>query len=130
MNICEIKTADVANGVGIRLTLFVSGCTNRCKGCFQPETWAFDYGEPFTDEVAEDILSTFEIPQSVIDGIYAEGKKQKVEPANDKEVEQTTKSLRQQLKALVARDIWDMSQYFQIMNETNDIVQKAVELIK
>ena len=46
------------------------------------------------------------------------------------EVEQTTKSLRQQLKALVARDIWDMSQYFQIMNETNDIVQKAVELIK
>ncbi len=75
-------------------------------------------------------LSTFEIPQSVIDGIYAEGKKQKVEPANDKEVEQTTKSLRQQLKALVARDIWDMSQYFQIMNETNDIVQKAVELIK
>lgn len=75
-------------------------------------------------------LATFEIPQSVIDGIYAEGKKQKVEPANDKEVEQTTKSLRQQLKALVARDIWDMSQYFQIMNETNDIVQKAVELIK
>ena len=75
-------------------------------------------------------LSTFEIPQTVIDGIYAEGKKQKVEPANDKEVEQTTKSLRQQLKALVARDIWDMSQYFQIMNETNDIVQKAVELIK
>lgn len=75
-------------------------------------------------------LATFEIPQSIIDGIYAEGKKQKVEPANDKEVEQTTKSLRQQLKALVARDIWDMSQYFQIMNETNDIVQKAVELIK
>lgn len=75
-------------------------------------------------------LATFEIPQSVIDGIYAEGKKQKVEPANDNEVEQTTKSLRQQLKALVARDIWDMSQYFQIMNETNDIVQKAVELIK
>ena len=55
----SIKKFDVANGEGIRTTLFVSGCTNRCKNCFQPETWAFDYGEPFTDEVAEDIFSTF-----------------------------------------------------------------------
>ena len=57
-----VKKFDVANGEGIRTTLFVSGCTNRCKNCFQPETWAFDYGRPFTDEVAEDVLSTFEIP--------------------------------------------------------------------
>ena len=54
-----IKKFDVANGEGIRTTLFVSGCTNRCKNCFQPETWDFNYGEEFTDEVAEDILSTF-----------------------------------------------------------------------
>ena len=74
--------------------------------------------------------SSFEVPQEVIDGIYAEGKKQKIEPADDKERELTTTSLRTQLKALVARDIWDMSQYFQIMNETNDIVRKAVMLIK
>ena len=59
MHYGNIKKFDVANGEGIRTTLFVSGCTNRCKNCFQPETWAFDYGEPFTDEVAEDILSTF-----------------------------------------------------------------------
>ena len=58
----NVKKFDIANGEGVRTTLFVSGCTNRCKNCFQPETWAFDYGEPFTDEVAEDILSTFEIP--------------------------------------------------------------------
>ena len=58
----NIKKFDVANGEGIRTTLFVSGCTNRCKNCFQPETWAFDYGEPFTHEVAEDILSTFDVP--------------------------------------------------------------------
>ena len=57
-----VKKFDVANGEGIRTTLFVSGCTNRCKNCFQPETWAFDYGRPFTDKVAEDILSTFSIP--------------------------------------------------------------------
>ena len=48
MNYCAIKRSDVANGPGMRVTLFVSGCTNRCPGCFQPETWDFAYGEPFT----------------------------------------------------------------------------------
>ncbi len=75
-------------------------------------------------------VESYEIPQDVIDGIYEEGKKQKIEPAGDAEIVHTTASLRTQLKALVARDIWDMSQYFQIINETNDIVKKAVELIK
>lgn len=51
-----IKNNDIANGIGVRVTLFVSGCTNRCKNCFQPETWAFDYGEPFTEETEEKIL--------------------------------------------------------------------------
>ena len=62
MHYGTVKKFDVANGEGIRTSLFVSGCTNRCKNCFQPETWAFDYGEPFTDEVAEDILDSFKIP--------------------------------------------------------------------
>ena len=62
MHYGTVKKFDVANGEGIRTSLFVSGCTNRCKNCFQPETWAFDYGEPFTDEVAEDILDSLKIP--------------------------------------------------------------------
>lgn len=62
MYYANIKKSDVANGEGIRTTLFVSGCRNRCKNCFQPETWAFDYGNPFTDEVAEEIYATFENP--------------------------------------------------------------------
>ena len=49
----EIKNCDIANGSGVRVTLFVSGCTNRCEGCFQPQTWAFDFGKPFTEETAE-----------------------------------------------------------------------------
>ncbi len=57
-----IKRSDIANGEGIRTTLFVSGCRNRCKNCFQPETWAFDYGEPFTEQTIEYIMSTFENP--------------------------------------------------------------------
>ena len=57
-----IKKSDVANGEGIRTTLFVSGCRNKCKNCFQPETWAFDYGEPFTSETEEEIFKSFENP--------------------------------------------------------------------
>lgn len=52
----EIKNCDIANGEGVRVTLFVSGCTNRCENCFQPQTWDFDYGQPFTEETEETIL--------------------------------------------------------------------------
>lgn len=62
MNYAAIKKFDIANGEGIRVTLFVSGCRNRCPGCFQPETWAFDYGEPFTDEVKEEIFAALDKP--------------------------------------------------------------------
>ncbi len=62
MNYCAIKRNDIANGEGIRTTLFVSGCRNRCEGCFQKETWDFNYGEPFDEEAAELIFKTFENP--------------------------------------------------------------------
>ena len=52
----KIQYCDIANGTGVRTTLFVSGCRNHCKGCFQPETWDFHYGKPFTQEVAEEII--------------------------------------------------------------------------
>ena len=67
-------------------------------------------------------LATYEVPSSLIDGIIAEGKKEKIEPKDEAELIQTK-------KALVARDIWDMSQYFQVWNETNEIVQRAVQLL-
>lgn len=60
MNYCEIKNCDIANGNGVRITLFVSGCTNHCEGCFQPETWDFDYGEPFTFETQQKIMEMLE----------------------------------------------------------------------
>ena len=55
MNYGQIKTCDIANGVGVRVTLFVSGCTNHCYNCFQPQTWDFHYGQPF-DAAAEQII--------------------------------------------------------------------------
>lgn len=56
MNYASIRTCDIANGEGVRVSLFVSGCTHRCKGCFNEEAQAFDYGKPFTREVEDEIL--------------------------------------------------------------------------
>ena len=55
-------TADSANGVGIRLTIFVSGCLNHCPGCFQPETWNFEYGRPYTKEMEDQLLEELAHP--------------------------------------------------------------------
>ena len=56
MNYGTIKEYDIANGQGVRISLFVSGCTNHCPYCFQPETWDFDYGQPYTKETEKKIL--------------------------------------------------------------------------
>lgn len=56
MNYAEIKNCDIANGPGVRVTLFVSGCTHHCEGCFNQETWDFQYGEPFTQTTQQRII--------------------------------------------------------------------------
>ncbi|MDO4400706.1 MAG: anaerobic ribonucleoside-triphosphate reductase activating protein [Coriobacteriia bacterium] len=58
----EIKENDIANGVGVRTTLFVSGCRNHCAECFQPQTWSFSYGQEFTDDVADRIIQSLSFP--------------------------------------------------------------------
>ena len=56
MHYGKIKNCDIANGEGVRVTLFVSGCTNHCKNCFQPQTWDFNYGNPFTEETEAELF--------------------------------------------------------------------------
>ena len=74
-------------------------------------------------------LSTYEVPQSLVEEIIKEGEKQQIKSRDGTELTQTRKYLSVQLKALVARDIWDVSQYFQVWNETSEIVQRAVQLL-
>lgn len=81
MNYATIKFHDVANGPGVRVSLFVSGCTHHCKGCFNPETWDFDYGQPYTDEVMEQILDACD--HSYIRGLSLLGG-EPFEPQNQK----------------------------------------------
>lgn len=60
MNYAEIKPVDIANCIGVGVSLYVSGCRNRCEGCFNPETWDFNYGKEFTDATIKHIISLCE----------------------------------------------------------------------
>lgn len=77
----------------------------------------------------KDYLAKFQVPQQLVDSIFAIGKRQKIEPTDKAEQERTILYLKAQLKALIARDVWDMSEYFQVMNEQNRIVARALEII-
>ncbi len=99
MNYGAIKYCDIANGIGIRTVLFVSGCTHHCKGCFQPETWDFSYGQPYTEDTERDIIASL-VP-SYIHGLTLLGG-EPMEPDNQRtllpllrrlKVEQPTKTV-------------------------------------
>ena len=83
MHYGELKKCDIANGIGVRVTLFVSGCTNHCPDCFQPQTWDFDYGTPFTDETKAAIFA--ELDKPFINGLTVLGG-EPFEPRNQREL--------------------------------------------
>ena len=83
MHYGELKKCDIANGIGVRVTLFVSGCTNHCPDCFQPQTWDFDYGRVFTDETKAEIFA--ELDKSFVNGLTVLGG-EPFEPRNQREL--------------------------------------------
>ena len=99
----NIKNCDIADGVGVRVTLFVSGCTNRCEHCFQPETWDFHYGEPFTKEVEDKILSM--LAPSYINGLTVLGG-EPFEPSNQRDLLSFLKRVREEYPG---KTIWAFS---------------------
>lgn len=79
MNYANIKYNDIANGEGVRTSLFVSGCTHHCKNCFNPETWDFSYGNVFTKDIEDQILNS--LAPDYIAGLTLLGG-EPMEPAN------------------------------------------------
>ena len=105
MNYATIKNCDIANGPGVRVSLFVSGCTHRCPGCFNEVAWDFDYGQPFTQESIDYILSL--LKPDYIQGLTLLGG-EPFEPQNQRAV---VELLRQVRKAYPQKSIWAFSGY-------------------
>ena len=100
MHYCELKKTDIANGLGVRVSLFVSGCRNRCSGCFQPQTWDFNFGEPFTPTIEQEVMEA--LRPSWIQGLSILGG-EPMEPEN----QETLLSFLQRVKATFPeKDIW------------------------
>ncbi len=100
MNYCGIKKTDIANGPGVRVSLFVSGCRNHCPGCFQPETWDFAYGEPFAKANEDEIIAA--LRPSWIQGLSILGG-DPMEPENQ---EALLPFIRRVKEELPEKDIW------------------------
>lgn len=105
MNYATIKPYDVANGPGVRVSLFVSGCTHHCKGCFNSEAWDFAYGDPYTQEVEDRIIKALE--PSYIKGFSVLGG-EPFEPQNQTVVARTLERVK---KTYPDKTIWCYSGY-------------------
>lgn len=105
MNYAAIKNCDIANGPGVRVSLFVSGCTHRCKGCFNEVAWDFDYGNAFTQDTIDTILSMLE--PDYVKGLTVLGG-EPFEPENQADV---VKLLRQVKDKFPQKSVWAFSGY-------------------
>ena len=103
MHYGEIKNCDIANGEGVRVTLFVSGCTNHCKNCFQPQTWDFEFGRPFTAETEEELLTM--LKPDYINGLTVLGG-EPFEPSNQRSL---LSFLRRVRETYPKKNIWCFS---------------------
>ncbi len=105
MNYATVKPFDVANGPGVRVSLFVSGCTHHCKNCFNSEAWDFNYGQPFTDETKETIIKALE--KDYIEGFSLLGG-EPFEPQNQKVLCEVLEEIK---KTYPNKTVWCYSGY-------------------
>lgn len=105
MNYATIKKHDIANGPGVRVSLFVSGCTHHCKGCFNKEAWSFEYGNPFTDIQIDEIIEA--LKPNYIQGLSLLGG-EPFEYVNQKGILELIRKVKKQYPQ---KDIWAYSGY-------------------
>ena len=105
MNYASIRTCDIANGEGVRVSLFVSGCTHRCPGCFNEVAWPFDYGKPFDDAAVQEVLAALDHPY--VNGLSLLGG-EPMEPANQRGLIGLVRAFRQRFPE---KDLWCYTGY-------------------
>ena len=132
MNYAEIKNYDIANGLGVRVSLFVSGCTHHCKGCFNPMTWDFSYGKPFTQDTQNELLEM--LSPDYIDGLTLLGG-EPMEPDNQRAL---LPFLREVRKRFPSKNIWCYTGYLldeellkpsRARCETTDEILKLIDVL-
>lgn len=125
MNYAALKKTDIANGTGIRVSLFVSGCRRHCKGCFNSETWDFNFGTPFTDDTMQEILSALD--HEYIEGFSLLGG-EPFEPENRGEVQRILTTVREKFPQ---KTIWCYTgnRYENMIREAKEIIELLDVLI-
>lgn len=119
MNYGSIHKYDIANGTGIRTSIFVSGCQHACKGCFNPEVWDFEYGNKYTNEVQEDLLN--ELDKAYIEGLSLLGG----EPMHPRNQEDVLQLVIETKKRYPNKNIWCYTGF----DFNDDILNKMVKFL-
>ncbi len=132
LNYANIKDFDIADGPGVRVSLFVSGCRHHCRGCFNAMTWDFQYGEPFTEEISDQILEF--LKPDYIQGFSLLGG-EPFEPENQVELVRLLKRIR---TTYPEKDIWcytgynydsDLQEGGRVYTEVTDEMLSYIDLI-
>lgn len=123
MNYCGLNKNDIANGEGVRVSLFVSGCRNHCKGCHNPEAWDFDYGQPFTKETENEIMEA--LRPSWIQGLSILGG----EPCEEENKKVLIPFLKKVRNTFPEKDIWLYSGYTYETLQNNEILRYVDVLV-
>ena len=126
MNYGEIKTCDIANGEGVRVSLFVSGCTHHCKNCFNDVAWDFGYGKPFTEETEEMLLKALE--PDYVDGLSLLGG-EPFEPENQRALLPFLKKVRERFPK---KNIWCYTGYLfdkELLGESRARCERTDEML-
>lgn len=129
MNYSKINDCDIANGPGCRVTLFVSGCTNHCRNCFQPQTWDFGYGQPFTKATEDELMAL--LRPAYIRGLTLLGG-EPMEPSNQMAL---VPFLRRVRRELPDKDVWCYTgfNYEELTDENHpkhtDVTQEMISML-